>query len=53
VPAFVAIVAASVAGYLVSKLLGDVPFIWSAGLSFVLWVLVFYFAKRFLNSLKP
>jgi hypothetical protein len=52
-PTFFAILAASVAGYLAGRLLGGVPMIVSAGLSFVVWVLVFYFTKRFLSSLKP
>ena len=52
-PTFVAIIAASVAGYLVSRLLGNVSMIWSAGISFLLWILVFYFTKKFLSSLKP
>jgi uncharacterized membrane protein YjjP (DUF1212 family) len=52
-PTFVAILAASVAGYLAGKLLGGVSMIVSAGLSFVVWVLVFYITKRFLSSLKP
>lgn len=52
-PTFVAIIAASVAGYLAGKLLGNIPFLWSAGISFLLWVVVFYFTKRFLSSLKP
>lgn len=49
----VAIIAASVAGYLASKLLGEVSGIWSAGVSFVLGVLVFYFTKRFLLRIRP
>jgi len=52
-PTFVAILAASVAGYLAGKLLSGVSMIVSAGLSFVVWVLVFYFTKRFLSGLKP
>jgi hypothetical protein len=52
-PTFVAIVAASVAGYLAGKLIGGVSMIVSAGFSFLIWVLVFYFTKRFLIGLKP
>jgi hypothetical protein len=52
-PTFVAIIAASVAGYLVSRFLGNVSAIWSAVISFLLWILVFYFTKRFLTQIKP
>ena len=52
-PTFVAIIAASVAGYLVGRLLGGVSMIVSAGLSFLVWLAVFYFTKRFLSGLKP
>jgi len=49
----VAAIAASVAAYLAGKLLGGVSAIWSAGASFLLWVLVFYFMKRWLIRIRP
>jgi len=52
-PTLVAIIAATVASYLASKLLGEVSVIWSAVVSFFLWILVFYLTKRFLIRIKP
>jgi len=52
-PTLVAIIAATVAGYVASRLLGEVSGIWSAVVSFLLWILVFYLTKRFLIRIKP
>ena len=52
-PTFVSIIAATVAGYVASKLLGEVSAMWSAVVSFLLWILVFYLTKRFLIRIKP
>jgi hypothetical protein len=52
-PTFVAIMAASVAGYLAGKLLGGVSLIWSVVGSSLIWVLVYYLTKRLLISMKP
>jgi hypothetical protein len=51
-PTFVAVVAASIAAYLADELLGGVSVIGSAGVSFLLWVLVFYFTKRWLIRIR-
>ena len=50
-PTFVSIIAATVAGYVASKLLGEVSAMWSAVV--LLWILVFYLTKRFLIRIKP
>jgi uncharacterized membrane protein YcaP (DUF421 family) len=52
-PTFIAVVAASVAGYLVSRVLGDHSPILGGIVSFLLWVVVFYFMKRFLIHIRP
>jgi hypothetical protein len=52
-PTFVAMIAASVAGYLVSKLLGEVSVMGSTVVSFCLGILVYYVTKRFLIRIKP
>lgn len=52
-PTFVALIAASVAGYLASKLLGEVSVIGSTVVSFCLGIVVYYVTKRFLIRIKP
>jgi fructose-specific phosphotransferase system IIC component len=52
-PTLVAVIAASVAGYLASKLLGEVSVIGSTVVSFFVGILVYYVTKRFLIRNKP
>ncbi len=52
-PTLVAMIAASIAGYLASRFLGDFSAILGGVVSFLLWVLVFYFMKRFLGRIRP
>jgi hypothetical protein len=50
---FLAIMTASLCGYLVNMVLKGFSVVLSGIVSFVISVLVFYFMKRFISSLKP
>lgn len=52
-PTFLALVTASLSGYLVNVFLKEYSFLLSGIVSFVIWVLVFYFVKRFISRMKP
>ena len=52
-PAFLAIVTASLCGYLVNMVLKGYSVVLSGIVPFMISVLVFYFMKRFISGLKP
>ena len=52
-PTFYAIVVASLAGYLIGVFFKEYSVFVSVIMSFVAWVLVYYFVRKWLNQLKP